>query len=260
MNGYRRIAIALIVPLLLTVVARRSEIAAPQAPVQAADAQSAGRGTPAQAPQGTGRGARAGAAGPATELLRFMRVDKPDFGISVIRTFDASGKPAYETKPGDLLFFTNASVSYNSTADKPMVIVIDAKVRKIVAVADIDMPSTPHGITLSPDARYIYIPSGPVAVGGGGREGGFFGGGFGAPTAVVDAKTLKLAALINTGGSTHHAQVYADKYILLDSFAGPVPIFWSTPPQTKSYGRFPPATSTADPISRFPLPTGSFSM
>ena len=222
MNGYRRIAIALIVPVLLTVVARRSEIAAPQAPVQAAEAQVPGRGAPtpaaAQAPEGAGRGTRAGAAGPATELLRFMRVDKPDFGISVTQTFDASGKPAYETKPGDLLFFTNASVSYNSTADKPMVIVIDAKARKIVAVADIDMPSTPHGITLSPDARHIYIPSGPVAGGGGGRAAGFFGA-FGAPTAVVDAKTLKLAAFINTGGSTHHAQVYADKYILLDSFA-----------------------------------------
>jgi len=35
-----------------------------------------------------------------------MGVDKPDFGIKIIQTFDASGKPAYETKGGDLLFFT----------------------------------------------------------------------------------------------------------------------------------------------------------
>jgi len=249
MNGYRRIAIALIVPILLTVVARRSEIAAPQAPVQAA-----------QEPQGrAGRGTRGGGpAGPATELLRFMRIDRPDFGMGVVQTFDATGKPAYETKPGDLLFFTNASVSYNSTADKPMVIVIDAKARKIIAVADIDMPSTPHGITLSPDARYIYIPSGPVAVGGGGREGGFFGGGFGAPTAVVDAKTLKLAAFINTGGSTHHAQVYADKYILLDSFAGPVPIFLVDPATNKVVRAIPTGDFNGRPYIAFPSPDGKF--
>jgi DNA-binding beta-propeller fold protein YncE len=261
MKGYRRIAIALIVPVLLTVVARRSEIAAPQTPVQAADAQTAGRGgnpaAPAQASPEAGRGARGGAAGPTTELLRFMRVDKPDFGISVAQTFDASGKPAYETKPGDLLFFTNASVSYNSTADKPMVIVIDAKARKIVAVADIDMPSTPHGITLSPDARYIYIPSGPLAGGGGGRAAGFFGA-FGAPTAVIDARTLKLAAFINTGGSTHHAQVYADKYILLDSFAGPVPIFLVDPATNRVVRAIPTGDFNGRPYIAFPSPDGKF--
>jgi DNA-binding beta-propeller fold protein YncE len=148
-------------------------------------------------------------------------------------------------------------VSYNSTADKPMVIVIDAKARKIVAVADIDMPSTPHGITLSPDAKYIYIPSGPVAGGGGGRAAGFFGS-FGAPTAVVDAKTLKLAAFINTGGSTHHAQVYADKYILLDSFAGPVPIFLVDPATNKVVRAIPTGDFNGRPYIAFPSPDGRF--
>src|SRR5262249_55821536 len=142
-------------------------------------------------------GAASGTGGPTSELLKLMGVDVPDFGIKVVQTFDASGKPAYETKGGDLLFFTNASVSYNSTADKPMIIVINARTRKSIAIADIDMPSTPHGITLSPDARYIYLPSGPSVLSGRGRAEGFFAGGLGpSPTAVVDAKTLKLAALI----------------------------------------------------------------
>ena len=108
-------------------------------------------GTVRETVSGGGRGTPAGTPGPTTELLKLMAVDKPDFGIKIVQTFDASGKPAYDTKGGDLLFITNASVSYNSTADKPMVIVIDAKARKIIAVADVDMPSTPHGITLSPD-------------------------------------------------------------------------------------------------------------
>lgn len=186
-----------------------------------------------------------------------MGVDIPDFGIKVVQTFDASGEPAYETKGGDLLFITNASVSYNSTADKPMIIVIDAKARKILALADVDMPSTPHGITLSPDAKYIYLPSGPSATGGRGRAEGFFGS-FGAPTAVVDAKTLKLAALINTGGSTHHTQVFADKYVLFDSFQGPLPIFLIDPATHKVVRGIPAGDFNGRPYIAFPSPDGAF--
>jgi DNA-binding beta-propeller fold protein YncE len=262
MKGYRRLAIALIVPVVLTLVARRTQIAVPQTAVQVTSAQAAARGASqaASTQEPAARGARGGGAsntGPTTELLRFMAVDKPDFGIRVVQTFDAAGKPAYETKGGDLLFVTNASVSYNSTADKPMVIVIDAKARKIIAVADIDMPSTPHGITLSPDGKYIYIPSGPLAGGGGGRAAGFFGA-FGAPTAVVDARTLKLAALINTGGSTHHSQVFADKYILLDSFAGPLPIFLLDPATNKVVRGIPAGDFVGRPYIAFPSRDGQF--
>ena len=188
-----------------------------------------------------------------------MAVDKPDFGIKVVQTFDASGKPAYETKGGDLLFITNASVSYYSTADKPMIVVINAKTRKIIAVADIDMPSTPHGITLSPDGKYIYLPSGPSTAGGGrGRGEGFFGSSAAPPTAVVDAKTLKLAALINTGGSTHHTQVFADKYIMFDSFQGPLPIFLLDPSTNKVVRGIPAGDFNGRPYIAFPSPDGKF--
>jgi DNA-binding beta-propeller fold protein YncE len=188
-----------------------------------------------------------------------MGVNQPDFGIKIVQTFDASGKPAYETKGGDLLFFTNASVSYNSTADKPMVIVINAKTRKIIAVADIDMPSTPHGITLSPDGKYIYLPSGPSTGGGGRREQGFFGSlGGSAPTAVLDARTLKLAALINTGGETHHTQVVADKYIMFDSFRGPLPIFLLDPATNKVLRGIPAGDFNGRPYIAFASPDGNF--
>lgn len=267
MKSYKRLAIALIVPLLMTVVARRVQMAAPPVEAQRGAVQSATsqptqtrpNQEPAPGARGArgGRGAGAGTPGPATELLRLMAVDKPDFGIKVVQTFDASGKPAYETKGGDLLFFTNASVSYNSTADKPMVIVIDAKARKIIAVADVDMPSTPHGITLSPDGKSIYIPSGPSTTGGGQRATGFFGS-FGGPTAVVDAKTLKLAALINTGGSTHHSQVFADRYILFDSFQGPLPIFLVDPATNKVVRGIPAGDFNGRPYIAFPSADGKF--
>jgi len=241
----RRLITAAGVLVALLAVARWAQI------WPAAAAQRGGN-RPAE-PQSAGRqtgffGLPAGGSGPATELLKLMGVNQTDFGIKVVQTFDASGKPAYETKGGDLLFFTNASVSYNSTADKPMVIVINAKTRKIIAVSDIDMPSTPHGITLSPDGKYIYLPSGPST---GGSRGA-------APTAVVDAKTLKLAALINTGGETHHTQILGDKYVMFDSFRGPLPIFLLDPATNKVVRGIPAGDFNGRPYIGFPSPDGKF--
>ena len=267
MKLYRRTAMALFVLLVLTFGARRAQLTPAAAEAQSRPAAQPTAGQPAQS-QPTPRPAAAqqapavppGTPGPASELLRLMAVDKPDFGIKVVQTFDASGKPAYETKGGDLLFITNASVSYYSTADKPMIVVINAKTRKVIAVANIDMPSTPHGITLSPDAKYIYLPSGPSTAGGGrGRGEGFFGPSGGTPpTAVVDAKTLKLAALINTGGSTHHTQVFADKYIMFDSFQGPLPIFLLDPATNKVVRGIPAGDFNGRPYIGFPSPDGKF--
>ncbi len=205
-------------------------------------------GEPQSARQAGFFGVQAGPAGPATELLKLMGVNQSDFGIKVVQTFDASGKAAYQTKGGDLLFFTNASVSYNSTADHPMVIVINAKTRKIIAVSEIDMPSTPHGITLSPDGKYIYLPSGPSTARGRGS----------APTAVIDAKTLKLAALINTGGETHHTQIVGDRYVMFDSFRGPLPIFLIDPSTNRVVRGIPAGDFNGRPYIGFPSPDGKF--
>ena len=263
MKPYRQVAMVLAVLLTLSVAVRKAQLAPMPAESQNAPATQPTRGQSAQsesarrpAVQQT-PGVSPGSPGPASQLLRLMDVDKPDFGIKVIQTFDASGKPAYETKGGDLLFFTNASVSYNSTADKPMVIVINAKTRKTIAVAEIDhMPSTPHGITLSPDARYIYIPSGPsVNARGERRPAGMPDA---APTAVVDAKTLKLAALIHTGGTTHHTQVFADKYIYFDSFRGPLPIFLLDPATNMVVRGIPAGDFNGRPYIGFPSPDGKF--
>ncbi len=250
MKAYRSVALALVVLLGVALTARKVQLGARPAQAQNRPAAQA----PANQGQGQGapgQNAQQGSAGPATDLLKQMGVNQSDYGIKITQTFDASGKPAYETKGGDLLFFTNASVSYNSTADKPMVIVINARTRKIIALADIDIPSTPHGITLSPDAKYIYLPSG-FSIGVGGRRGGS------APTAVIDAKTLKLAALINTGGETHHTQVVADKYVMFDSFAGPLPIFLLDPTTNKVVRGIPAGDFKGNPYIGFASPDGRF--
>ena len=251
MKTYRSVALALVVLLGVIITTRQVQLAELPAEAQNRPAAQAPANQPTQGQAAPGQNAQQGSAGPTTDLLRLMGVNQPDYGIKITQTFDTSGKPAYETKGGDLLFFTNASVSYNSTADKPMIIVINARTRKIIALADIDIPSTPHGITLSPDARYIYLPSG-FSIGAGGRRGGS------APTAIIDAKTLKLAALINTGGETHHTQVVADKYVMFDSFAGPLPIFLLDPTTNKVVRGIPAGDFKGNPYIGFASPDGKF--
>jgi DNA-binding beta-propeller fold protein YncE len=251
MKTYRSMALAILVFFGVSLEMRLGQFASTPAKAQNRPAAQ-GQASPAQGQGGPGQNAPQGSSGPATDLLKMMGVNPADYGIKITQTFDASGKPAYETKGGDLLFFTNASVSYNSTADKPMIVVINAKTRKIIALADIDIPSTPHGITLSPDAKYLYLPSG-FSIGSGGRR--RVGA---APTAVIDAKTLKLAALINTGGETHHTQVVADKYVMFDSFTGPLPIFLLDPTTNKVVRGIPAGDFKGNPYIGFASPDGKF--
>lgn len=250
MKTYRYVGLALMVLLGVTVT-RKAQLVARPANAQNRRAAQTPANQPAQGQAALGQNAQQGSAGPATDLLKQLGVNQPDYGIKVVQTFDASGKPAYETKGGDLLFFTNASVSYNSTADKPMIIVINARTRKIIALAEIDVPTSPHGITLSPDARQIYLPSGFASAGGRRLSGG-------APTAIIDAKTLKLAAILNTGGETHHTQVVADRYVMFDSFAGPVPIFLLDPETNKVVRAIPAGDFKGNPYIGFASPDGKF--
>ena len=250
MKLFRKLASVVVLLLVLVLAVRWAQF-------HPARAQTQGTRNAPATPSPVARGTP----GAATRLLQQMNVNQPDFGVKIMQTFDASGKPAYETKGGDLLFFTNASVSYNSTADYPTVIVINAKTRKIIAVAEVKMPSTPHGITLSPDAKYIYLPAGPAVNPTADRKVGYpgqIGNQDSAPVAVVDAKTLKLAALINTGGTTHHAQVFADKYIQFDSFGGPIPIFFLDPATNKVVRGIPAGDFNGVPYIGFPSPDGKY--
>lgn len=243
MKAYRYVGLALI--LVLGVTITRKALGAKASEAQNRSAAQSQANQPARAQGGPAQ------TQPGSDLLRQLGVSQTDYGIKIVQTFDASGKAAYETKGGDLLFFTNASVSYNSTADKPMIIVINARTRKIIAVADIDVPTSPHGITLSPDAKWVYLPSGFASTGGRRQNGG-------APTAIIDAKTLKLAAILNTGGETHHTQVVADRYVMFDSFAGPVPIFLLDPETNKVVRAIPAGDFKGNPYIGFASPDGKF--
>ncbi len=127
-------------------------------------------------------------------------------GIRLVETRDASGAPAYPVAPGDLLFFTNSGTSYMAQNTKNSVVVINAKTKKPIAISDLDSYYAEkygsHGIGVSPDGKYIYLPNIESIVTLGSRTPN--------STLVLDARTLKIYQVIASGGTPHHAKVFRD--------------------------------------------------
>lgn len=126
---------------------------------------------------------------------------------------------SYRPRPGDLLFYTNASISYNSKAKHPWVVVIDAKTKKIVAASEIsEVNSSPHGLGVSPDGSALYLPAGigsPIPATGlpPGTKVEFGNG-----VTVIDATTLQSTQAIATLDAPHHMQLLNDSTILSDAW------------------------------------------
>ncbi len=163
----------------------------------------------------------------------------------------------YDPEPGDLLFFTNASISYNSQARHPWVVLIDAKTKKIVAGSEIpEIETSPHGIGISPDATQIYLPAGSaqpnfVAAADGTR---FKGG-----VTVVDAKTLKTVQSIDTVDAPHHMQVLNDQYVMADAWGKDQILFTLDPADgNKMVNQIAAAPFEGRPYIGFPSPDGKY--
>src|SRR5215470_8156740 len=100
MKSYRTVISGFAAACLVIALARWGQIW----PAAAAQRGSNGPGQPqSNARQSGFFGLAPGPTGPTTELLKLMGVNQTDFGIKVVQTFDAGGKPAYATKGGDLL-------------------------------------------------------------------------------------------------------------------------------------------------------------
>src|SRR3990172_4461499 len=163
----------------------------------------------------------------------------------------------YKPKPGDLLFITNASISYNSQAKHPWVVMIDAKTKKIVSASEIsDVTTSPHGIGVSPDGKQIYLPAGSsqpnfVAAADGTR----FSGG----VTVVDAATLKVTQTIATKDAPHHMQILNDQYVMADAWGVDQILFLLDPAQgNKMVKEINAAAFGGRPYIGFPSPDGKY--
>lgn len=135
-------------------------------------------------------------------------------GVRLLETRDPSGPPAYPVAAGDLLFFTNVGTSYGAKNPKNSVVVINAKTKKPIAMSDLDPLYTQkfasHGIGVSPDGKYIYLPS-LASIAGPERA---------TPdsTLVLDTRTLKIYQVLAAGGPPHHVKIFrntAGKQLML---------------------------------------------
>jgi DNA-binding beta-propeller fold protein YncE len=125
-------------------------------------------------------------------------------GVRLIEARDASGSPAYPVAPGDILFITNSGTGYASKNPKNSVVIINATTKKPIAMSDLDPMYSArlgsHGIGVSLDGRYTYLPS-MTSIGA--AEGS-------TPEymVILDTRTLKIHQVLATGGTPHHAKAF----------------------------------------------------
>ncbi|MBT6530808.1 MAG: hypothetical protein HOK99_07835, partial [Betaproteobacteria bacterium] len=149
---------------------------------------------------------------------------KGDYQVTELATYD-KGEAVFSPEPGKLYFYqnigTNSRRSGGSGASSTAVVVGDAETKEVIVSGMMpdELRGSVHTTVLTPDARYVYIigPSGQVPMDG-------FGNGPGrllrtaATLLKVDALTLQPAKQLAIGGRMHHAQIFQDKYLLIDTF------------------------------------------
>ena len=154
---------------------------------------------------------------------------KRDYEVQVLETY-AAGEQVFFPEPGNLYFYENVGTNARRVTDRSLrpsstAIVVGDAIKKEV-IMSVDMPAelrgAVHTTVLSPDGRYVYIigpssraptpqkPGEPFAPGRVLRTP--------ATLLKVDALTLQPIKQLAVGGRTHHAQVFQDKYLLIDTF------------------------------------------
>ncbi len=166
---------------------------------------------------------------------------------------------SYTPKAGDLLFYTNGSISYNSTAKHPWVVVIDAKTKQIVAASEIgEVSSSPHGLGVSPDGKLLYLPAGigsPIPALGSAPGEVKFGNG----VTVISGTTLKMVQAIETVDAPHHIQVLNDRDILSDAWGTKQILFTLDPAsENKMTHELSADAFGGRPYIAFPSPDGKY--
>lgn len=131
-------------------------------------------------------------------------------GVSLEYQFDSSGPDAWDSQEHSTVFVTSEGPGYGgllSGVTLPGLAIFDADTREVVASANYDVLSwgwsnvfEPHGLGVSPDGRWIYLPTGEGSFNSMGEHAGRF--------LVINARTLKLDKVIRVQGQAHHASAY----------------------------------------------------
>jgi DNA-binding beta-propeller fold protein YncE len=131
-------------------------------------------------------------------------------GVSLEYRLDSSGPDAWDPNEHPLVFITTEGPGYGgllSGVTLPGLAIVDADTREIVAHANYDVLDwgwknvfEPHGLGVSPDGRWIYLPTGEGSFMTMGEHAGRY--------LVINARTLKIDKVIRLQGQAHHAKSY----------------------------------------------------
>ncbi len=130
-------------------------------------------------------------------------------GVSLLAEYDTDGAPAWDAAAHPLVFISSEGPGYSgllSGLTEPGLAILDANTREAVASAHFSLEGVeayfePHGLGVSPDGRWIYLPTGTSPG---------FGDVGGGRLLIIDAKTLKLSKVLSTPTNPHHAKTFTD--------------------------------------------------
>ncbi|MCH7740818.1 MAG: YncE family protein [Chloroflexi bacterium] len=194
----------------------QAELNSAQSDLQAAQIEAASLQTElaGQVAPGAKQVVQVGAAQPATPdqiVQGWETAAALKMGIKLLETFDSSGPAAWDAAAHPYVFVTSEGEGYagylSETYTGAGLQIIDARTKEHIVSAEFDLgfekTGEPHGMAVSPDGRWIYVPT---ADGDAPWRAGLTGG----RLLVVDAKTLKIAQILQTRGGPHHIKAFTD--------------------------------------------------
>ncbi|PJF41566.1 MAG: hypothetical protein D6737_00975 [Chloroflexi bacterium] len=128
--------------------------------------------------------------------------------IQLLAHFDSSGPPAWDYEEHPLVFITTEGPGYGgflSTVTTPGLTIIDADTHEIVATRHYDLGIEEyfesHGLGVSPDGRFIYLPTGDLRLRDQGNAGRIL---------IINAQTLEIDMVLSTKSMPHHFKSFTN--------------------------------------------------
>jgi DNA-binding beta-propeller fold protein YncE/cytochrome c553 len=151
-----------------------------------------------------------------------------DYDVTVAATFEP-GEPKFTPQPGKTYFYENTGTSRTTFvtddgspvgAESTQVVVGDAETKEIIAHYQLpfELRGGVHTTAMSPDGKYVYIIGSRPAASVGAFPSDPMDLLAAATLLKVDALTLQPVKQVVIGGRIHHAQVFQDRYLLIDTF------------------------------------------
>ena len=154
------------------------------------------------------------------------------FQSQVVATWDP-GEPKFEPEPGKVYFYENTGANrppgYEQDREPSTSVVVgDAATKEVIASYQFppELRTSMHTTAVTPDGRYVYIPGPRPLLEGetqqttSGTQLRYAIPGLDSSATIIkaDALTLQPVEQVVVGGRMHHAQVFQDRYMLVDTF------------------------------------------